>query len=260
MKPRGELAREPAYLTMEIRVRGRVQGVGFRPTVWRMARELDLAGEVLNDAEGVLVRVGGEAQAVNDFLARIAREPPPLARIDAIETHAYRGRLSSEFRIAESRTAARAYAGRAGRRHLRGLRGRDRQSVRAALPLSVRQLHPLRAAAHHRRRHPLRPRQYHNGAIRHVRGLRAGIPEPGRSPLSRRGDRLPCLRPSGASDPVRRPRGQLRPALDARRRRCGARAVDERRNRRRQGTGRISPRLRRDQRRGRRPATPVEGA
>ena len=91
---------------MEIRVRGRVQGVGFRPTVWRMARELDLSGEVMNDAEGVLVRVGGEAEAVNDFVARIAREPPPLARIEAVEAHAYRGRLPAKFRIAESRAGA----------------------------------------------------------------------------------------------------------------------------------------------------------
>ncbi len=106
MTPGGEFARDPNYLTMEIRVRGRVQGVGFRPNVWRMARELDLSGEVLNDAEGVLVRVGGEAAAVKDFLARIAREPPPLARIDAIETHAYRGRLSSKFRIADSQAGA----------------------------------------------------------------------------------------------------------------------------------------------------------
>ena len=106
MSPTSELARPLQYLAMEIRVRGRVQGVGFRPTVWRMARELDLSGEVMNDGEGVLVRVGGEAAAVNDFLARIAREPPPLARIDAIETHAYRGRLSFEFRIAESEPGA----------------------------------------------------------------------------------------------------------------------------------------------------------
>lgn len=106
MTPTGQLARDPDHLAMEIRVRGRVQGVGFRPTVWRIARELDLAGEVLNDAEGVLVRVCGEAAAVNDFLARIAREPPPLARIDAIETHPYRGQLSSAFRIAESQSGA----------------------------------------------------------------------------------------------------------------------------------------------------------
>ncbi len=50
---------DAAFVTMEIRVRGRVQGVGFRPTVWRIARELELAGEVLNDCEGVLVRVRG---------------------------------------------------------------------------------------------------------------------------------------------------------------------------------------------------------
>ena len=52
--------REAPFVAMEIRVRGRVQGVGFRPTVWRIARELELVGEVLNDCEGVLVRVGGD--------------------------------------------------------------------------------------------------------------------------------------------------------------------------------------------------------
>jgi len=60
----------------------------------------------MNDAEGVLVRVGGVSAAVDAFVARIAREPPPLARIDAIETRADRGRLSAKFRIAESRGGA----------------------------------------------------------------------------------------------------------------------------------------------------------
>ena len=60
--------------TLEIRVRGRVQGVGFRPNVLRLARELGLAGEVLNDSEGVLIRASGAASAMVSFLERIAGE------------------------------------------------------------------------------------------------------------------------------------------------------------------------------------------
>ena len=87
---------------VEIRVRGRVQGVGFRPTVWRLAREHGLSGEVLNDADGVLVRVGGSAQAIADFVAQMHREPPPLGRIDQVEIRDFAGELADEFRIAES--------------------------------------------------------------------------------------------------------------------------------------------------------------
>lgn len=87
---------------MEIRIRGRVQGVGFRPTVWRVARELRLNGVVFNDAEGVLVRAGGDEGAIAAFIARIENEPPPLARIDAIETARFDGALPSDFRICES--------------------------------------------------------------------------------------------------------------------------------------------------------------
>ena len=78
-----ELTSDTNYVALEIRVRGRVQGVGFRPTVWRIASELALSGEVLNDSEGVLVRVGGAVAAVDDFLTRMEREPPPLAEESA---------------------------------------------------------------------------------------------------------------------------------------------------------------------------------
>jgi hydrogenase maturation protein HypF len=101
-----DVRQEAQFVAMEIRVRGRVQGVGFRPTVWRIARKLDLAGEVLNDCEGVLVRVGGSPSAVEDFIARLESEPPPLARIDEIEARAFGGALPSEFRIAESLAGA----------------------------------------------------------------------------------------------------------------------------------------------------------
>lgn len=69
----------------EIRVRGMVQGVGFRPTVWRLARELGLTGSVGNDGDGVWVRAWGASSQLKAFRARLLTECPPLARIDGIE-------------------------------------------------------------------------------------------------------------------------------------------------------------------------------
>ncbi|MEJ2576180.1 MAG: carbamoyltransferase HypF, partial [Gammaproteobacteria bacterium] len=68
-----------------LRVRGQVQGVGFRPTVWRIARDLGLDGDVRNDGEGVLIRLLGSATAVDAFCRRLRAQCPPLARIDALE-------------------------------------------------------------------------------------------------------------------------------------------------------------------------------
>jgi len=95
-------AHADVFQALEVRVRGRVQGVGFRPTIWQMARELGLAGEVLNDSEGVLVRVGGDRTRLAVFLDGIKHKLPPLARVDSVESRTYAGPLSSEFRIAES--------------------------------------------------------------------------------------------------------------------------------------------------------------
>ncbi len=67
-----------------IRVQGTVQGVGFRPAVWRFARECGVRGSVLNDAGGVLIHAWGEPRAIAALAGRIEREPPPLSRIDAV--------------------------------------------------------------------------------------------------------------------------------------------------------------------------------
>ena len=76
----------PDYgLGVQVRVRGLVQGVGFRPTVWRIARELGLVGSVCNDGEGVLIRVWGEPDKIDGLCRRLEADCPPLARIDAIE-------------------------------------------------------------------------------------------------------------------------------------------------------------------------------
>lgn len=68
----------------QIRVRGLVQGVGFRPYVWRLANELGLTGWVRNDGAGVSLAVAGAR--LDEFLARLPNEVPRLARIDGIES------------------------------------------------------------------------------------------------------------------------------------------------------------------------------
>ena len=66
------------------RVTGTVQGVGFRPFVHRLARELALAGYVLNDERGVLLEVEGDAAQVAAFLERLRADRPPLATIEDV--------------------------------------------------------------------------------------------------------------------------------------------------------------------------------
>src|SRR4051812_4370371 len=67
-----------------LRVVGVVQGVGFRPYVYRLARECELAGFVLNDEQGVLVEVEGGADSVARFVERLPAEAPPLARVEGV--------------------------------------------------------------------------------------------------------------------------------------------------------------------------------
>ncbi len=64
-----------------IRVKGTVQGVGFRPTVYRLAKSNQLRGEVSNDGQGVLIVVVGDRSSINNFIQQLEQEKPPLARI-----------------------------------------------------------------------------------------------------------------------------------------------------------------------------------
>ena len=67
-----------------LRVRGLVQGVGFRPYVWRLASELALCGWIRNDGAGVSIAVDGKN--LPEFIKRLPRELPRLARIDGIDS------------------------------------------------------------------------------------------------------------------------------------------------------------------------------
>lgn len=78
--------RDAAHPVAEaLRVTGTVQGVGFRPTVYRLAVELGLRGHVLNDGEGVLIHLAGTSAQINQFVANLLKEKPPLAKIACIQ-------------------------------------------------------------------------------------------------------------------------------------------------------------------------------
>ena len=79
-----DAARTAARRRVRARVEGTVQGVGFRPFVYRFVQTLDLDGWVLNDTRGVLLEVEGDGRAVDAFLVRLAAEAPPLAVVERV--------------------------------------------------------------------------------------------------------------------------------------------------------------------------------
>ncbi len=87
----------------EIRVRGTVQGVGFRPTVYRLAKACGLYGDVCNDGQGVLIRVSGSEEAITEFIARLQTECPPLAKINQLTRIPYKDEFNfNNFVISSS--------------------------------------------------------------------------------------------------------------------------------------------------------------
>ncbi|MEK6528333.1 MAG: acylphosphatase, partial [Nitrospirota bacterium] len=72
-------------MRLKIKITGLVQGVGFRPFIFRLAKELGLKGYVLNDTEGVLTEVEGAKDKLDEFLIRIDKEKPGLSKIFSLQ-------------------------------------------------------------------------------------------------------------------------------------------------------------------------------
>jgi len=85
-----------------IEVRGIVQGVGFRPFVYRLASALALDGWVRNDGAGVTIEVQGDPARVADLAERLAKEAQPRSRVDSVSVHACEPRSTRGFAIVES--------------------------------------------------------------------------------------------------------------------------------------------------------------
>ena len=87
----------------DIRIQGIVQGVGFRPIVWKLATKYGLLGKVFNDGKGVQIYVWGTNKSIDEFIRNILDQCPPLARIDHIENTSFTGICSTDtFSIVHS--------------------------------------------------------------------------------------------------------------------------------------------------------------
>src|SRR4051812_7449279 len=95
---------------VRVRVEGVVQGVGFRPYVYRLASELGLSGHVFNDEHGVVVEVEADSDAVERFLERLPAEAPPLATVEHICPRELASTGEGGFAIIESPHAGEANA------------------------------------------------------------------------------------------------------------------------------------------------------
>jgi hydrogenase maturation protein HypF len=87
------------------RVRGVVQGVGFRPFVYGLAGRNGLGGFVLNDGEGVVIEAEGDPASLDAFAASLQEEAPPLARVEALTAESLQPRGDERFEIVASRAS-----------------------------------------------------------------------------------------------------------------------------------------------------------
>ena len=71
----------------QIEVSGIVQGVGFRPYVYRLATGRQLSGTIRNTSAGVTIEIQGPAETVQNFVEHLPAEAPPLARITSLAVH-----------------------------------------------------------------------------------------------------------------------------------------------------------------------------
>ena len=234
-----------------ILVEGVVQGVGFRPFVWRLATELELAGRVRNAAGRVEVEAAGSVAALDAFARRLRTDAPPRARVERVTVAPARRRSGRgppdpvRHRRKRLRRGDRSPVP-ARHRHLRRLPARAARPRRPAVPLPVHQLHQLRAARDDHRGAPVRPGADDDARLPPVRRLRCRVPRPGGPAVPRRARRLcpacgPRLawRPTGAPAPGRERRGRAGGGGGGPQGRC---------RRRGQGPRRLSPGMRRHRR------------
>jgi hydrogenase maturation protein HypF len=94
------------YKRYRVKVSGIVQGVGFRPFVYQLARELGLSGFVFNDGDGVVVEIEGEELSIQRFKEKLRTSSPPLSRIDSVDEQEVAVLGDTGFVIQESKQSS----------------------------------------------------------------------------------------------------------------------------------------------------------
>lgn len=89
-------------MRLRIEVSGIIQGVGFRPFVYRLAQKNNLNGWVRNTSQNVAIEVEGQEEDLNQFLASLSQEAPPMARIQDITTKELPAKGATSFKICDS--------------------------------------------------------------------------------------------------------------------------------------------------------------
>lgn len=91
---------------LKLHIKGIVQGVGFRPFVYRLAVEKQLTGWINNTSAGVEIEINGSEEQISSFLQEFSRNLPPLAQVDTIEKESVSPKDYSSFQIVESQNIA----------------------------------------------------------------------------------------------------------------------------------------------------------
>ena len=159
----------------EIQVSGIVQGVGFRPYVFRLATDRNLGGNISNTSAGVTIEIQGPPELVEDFVSRLPQEAPALAQITHVAVRETSVPADRGFEIVQPCRRARERADLSGRRDLRRLSSGVVRPSRSQVSLSFYQLHELRTAFHDRAGRPLRPAAHLDVGLPDVRAMPRGI-------------------------------------------------------------------------------------
>lgn len=94
------------YAARRLEVNGIVQGVGFRPFVYNLARQYELKGEVANTSSGVWIHIEGPPERIRSFEKDLAGKSPPLAHVVEITGRSATVKAYADFRIVKSRDQA----------------------------------------------------------------------------------------------------------------------------------------------------------